>query len=46
MIIDSVAYDLGLQNGDKLVALDGKKIERFDNFQKDMLLKPSKRTND
>jgi regulator of sigma E protease len=42
MIIDSVAYDLGLQNGDKLVALDGKKIERFDNFQKDMLLNQAK----
>ena len=38
MIVDSVAYDLGLQTGDKLVALDGKPIERFDNFQKDMLL--------
>lgn len=38
MVVDSVAFDLGLQDGDKLVALDGKPIERFDNFQKDMLL--------
>jgi regulator of sigma E protease len=38
MIIDSVAYQLGLQNGDKLVALDGKPVEQFDNFQKEMLL--------
>lgn len=38
MIIDSVAYQLGLQNGDKLVSLDGQPIERFDDFQKTMLL--------
>lgn len=38
MIVDSIAYDLGLQDGDKLVALDGKPIQKFDNFQKDMLL--------
>lgn len=38
MVIDSIAYDLGLQNGDKLVALDGKPIEYFETFQKDLLL--------
>lgn len=43
MVVDSIAYDLGLQDGDKLVALDGKPIERFDNFQKDMLFDQAKK---
>ena len=34
MVIDSIAYELGLQNGDKLVALDGEPIEYFETFQK------------
>lgn len=38
MVVDSVAYNLGLKDGDKLVALDGVPLERFDDFQKDMLL--------
>ncbi|MCB0508235.1 MAG: RIP metalloprotease RseP [Chitinophagales bacterium] len=38
MVIDSIAYKLGLQNGDKLVALDGKPIEYYETFQKDLLL--------
>lgn len=38
MVIDSIGYDLGLQNGDKLVSLDGKPIDRFEAFQKDLLL--------
>jgi regulator of sigma E protease len=38
MVIDSIAYELGLQNGDKLVALDGEPIEYFETFQKELLL--------
>jgi regulator of sigma E protease len=37
MVIDSIGYQLGLQDGDKLIALDGNPIDKFDNFQKEML---------
>ncbi|MFN8284221.1 MAG: RIP metalloprotease RseP [Chitinophagales bacterium] len=41
-IEDSLAYDLGLQNGDKLIAINGKEIETFEYFQKDMILNSAK----
>jgi len=43
MVVDSVGYDLGLQDGDKLVSLDGKPVEKFDDFQKDLLLDQAKK---
>jgi regulator of sigma E protease len=39
---DSLAYSLGLQNGDKLLAINGKEIATFEGFQKDMILNSAK----
>ena len=41
-IEDSLAFDLGLQNGDKLLSINGKEIASFEGFQKDMILNSAK----
>lgn len=41
-IEDSLAYDLGLQNGDKLLTINGKEIQTLEGFQKDMVLNSAK----
>lgn len=35
--VDSVAINIGLQNGDKIISVDGKKIERFSEITLEML---------
>jgi regulator of sigma E protease len=37
-IEDSLAYELGLQNGDKLISINGKEIATFEGFNRDMIL--------
>jgi regulator of sigma E protease len=41
-IEDSLAFDLGLQNGDKLLAINGKEIGTFEGFNRDMILNEAK----
>lgn len=40
--VDSVGYQLGLRNGDKIVALDGKPIEQMQELTKGILLHNAK----
>jgi regulator of sigma E protease len=42
MVIDSLGYDMGLQNGDKIVAIDHAPAGNFEDFQKDILLNQAK----
>ncbi|MDR3678920.1 MAG: RIP metalloprotease RseP [Flavipsychrobacter sp.] len=42
---DSIARNMGLQNGDMIVALDGKPVERFDDITKDIILNSPKTIN-
>lgn len=35
--VDSIAYDIGFRNGDKIIAVNGKNIERFDDIFKNVL---------
>lgn len=36
--VDSLAYDIGLQNGDKIVSVDGKNLARFQDVLPELLL--------
>lgn len=42
MVADSMAYDLGLQHGDKILQLDGKPVKHFDDFEKELVLNEAK----
>lgn len=36
-VVDSIAYDLGFQDGDKLLAFDGKPVTYFSNLMADLI---------
>lgn len=40
--VDSMAYDIGLRNGDKILAIDGKTPERFHAIMPEMIMNDSK----
>ena len=42
MIVDSLAYEIGLQNGDKIIAIDKQPAGNFEEFQKDLVLNEAK----
>jgi regulator of sigma E protease len=42
MVVDSIGYDLGLKNGDKIVAFDNQPAGNFEEFQKDLVLNDAK----
>ena len=42
VVCDTVFYDMGMRNGDIVVAMDGKKVERFSDIVPDMLLNTPK----
>lgn len=42
MVMDSTALDLGFQDGDKLLALDGQKVDRFSKITGKLLLEEVK----
>jgi len=42
IMCDSVALDMGLRNGDKIISLDGKPVERFYAIQADLLIEQPK----
>jgi len=42
MYVDSLAQSIGLQNGDMIVAIDGKKVVNFNDVKKDMILNLAK----
>ena len=39
---DSLARSIGLQNGDQIVSLDGKEIEKFDDLRVELIINQSK----
>ena len=43
MIVDSLAYEIGLQNGDKIIAIDHLPAGNFEEFQKDLVLNEAKK---
>jgi regulator of sigma E protease len=42
IVVDSVAYDMGLRNGDKIISVDDKKIEDFHQIMLEIVLNDSK----
>lgn len=42
MVVDSLAYEIGLQNGDKILAIDHQPAGNFEEFQKDLVLNEAK----
>lgn len=38
MVVDSLGYKMGLQNGDKIIAINHKPVGNFEDFQKDLIL--------
>jgi len=42
IMCDSLALSIGLQNGDKIVSLDGEKVERFNMIVPDIILQETK----
>ncbi|MCC6517102.1 MAG: RIP metalloprotease RseP [Chitinophagales bacterium] len=42
MVVDSLAYEVGLQNGDKIIAIDHQPAGNFEEFQKDLVLNEAK----
>lgn len=42
IVVDSVAYDIGLRNGDKIISIDNKEIEDFHQIMLDVVLDDSK----
>jgi regulator of sigma E protease len=38
VMVDSLAYDIGLRNGDKIISLDGEKIDDFYSIHADIVL--------
>jgi regulator of sigma E protease len=42
MVVDSLGYEMGLQNGDKIIAIDHKPTGNFEEFQKDLVLNEAK----
>ncbi|MFN8260386.1 MAG: RIP metalloprotease RseP [Chitinophagales bacterium] len=42
MVVDSLAYEIGLQNGDKIIAIDHQPAGNFEEFQKDLVLNEAK----
>ncbi|MEN9447363.1 MAG: metalloprotease RseP [Bacteroidota bacterium] len=42
MVVDSLGYEMGLQNGDKITAIDHKPTGNFEEFQKDLVLNEAK----
>lgn len=42
VVCDTVFYDMGMRNGDIVVAMDGEKVERFSDIVPDMLLNTPK----
>jgi len=42
MIVDSLAYEMGLQNGDKIVAINHQPAGNFEEFQKNLILNEAK----
>lgn len=38
VVVNEIGEGLGLQNGDKIISIDGKKIERYTEFRKNLLL--------
>lgn len=43
MVVDSLAYEIGLQNGDKIIAIDHLPAGNFEEFQKDLVLNEAKK---
>ncbi|MBK9792266.1 MAG: RIP metalloprotease RseP [Sphingobacteriales bacterium] len=42
MVVDSLAYEIGLQNGDKIISIDHQPAGNFEEFQKDLVLNEAK----
>ena len=42
IVADSLGFELGLQNGDKIIALDGKPLENFEDFERNLILDEAK----
>lgn len=42
MVVDSIGYNLGLQNGDKIIAIDHQPAGNFEEFQKNLVLNDAK----
>ncbi len=42
MVVDSLAFEIGLQNGDKIISIDHQPAGNFEEFQKDMVLNEAK----
>ncbi|MCB9034215.1 MAG: RIP metalloprotease RseP [Chitinophagales bacterium] len=42
MVVDSIGYDLGLQDGDKIISINGNAVENFNDFEGDLLLNQAK----
>lgn len=42
MVVDSLGYEIGLQNGDKIISIDHKPVGNFEEFQKDLVLNEAK----
>ena len=42
MVVDSLAYEVGLQNGDKIISIDHQPAGNFEEFQKDLVLNEAK----
>ncbi|MEZ5010280.1 MAG: site-2 protease family protein [Bacteroidales bacterium] len=40
IVTDSIGHEIGLMNGDRIVALDGQEVEKFYNIIPDIILKP------
>lgn len=42
MMVDSLGYEIGLQNGDKIISIDHQPAGNFEEFQKDLVLNDAK----
>ena len=42
IVVDSVAYDMGLRNGDKILSVDNEEIEDFHQIVVDIVLNEAK----
>ncbi|MFN8238673.1 MAG: RIP metalloprotease RseP [Chitinophagales bacterium] len=43
MVVDSLGYRMGLQNGDKILRIDNEPAGNFEEFQKDLILNDAKK---